>query len=292
MDRVDVHKADGFVGEKLIIVPADAFQDFSEDLQISRMHITDVGYFPNAKNHYRERKEGCVENIYIYCTGGEGAIEVENEIFHLQQHEAFCIPNYMSHKYYASTDNPWSILWFHFKGRDSSLYPIEKLKVIPFQTTRSNNRIMFLFEAMFQVLEANYTLGNFQYIGQLISLILSETYQREKRNSAELQNKYITRIIRYMYSNLHTTLTMDDISHEFSLSKSYLYVIFRKYTNRAPLDFFLHLKMTEACKLLRLSDKYVYEVARELGYKDQYYFSRIFKKLIGYSPNEYKKVNS
>ena len=47
--------------------------------------------------------------------------------------------------------------------------------------------------------------------------------------------------------------------------------------------------MTEACKLLKSSDVYIYEVAHKLGYQDQYYFSRLFKKVIGVSPKEYQR---
>lgn len=40
--------------------------------------------------------------------------------------------------------------------------------------------------------------------------------------------------------------------------------------------------------MLRSSEMYVYEIAQRLGYKDQYYFSRLFKKIVGMSPKEYK----
>ena len=54
------------------------------------------------------------------------------------------------------------------------------------------------------------------------------------------------------------------------------------------MDFFINLKMKEACKMLRSSEMYIYEIAQKLGYSDQYYFSRIFKKVVGMSPKKYK----
>ena len=73
------------------------------------------------------------------------------------------------------------------------------------------------------------------------------------------------------------------------MSKSYLNAIFQRYTQHAPMDFFLHLKMKRACRMLRTTDYYVYEVAQKMGYTDQYYFSRIFKRIVGMSPKEYKR---
>ena len=59
-------------------------------------------------------------------------------------------------------------------------------------------------------------------------------------------------------------------------------------TSKSPIDFFIHLKMEEACRLLRLTTRRISDIANELGYKDQYYFSRLFKKKIGVSPRNYR----
>ena len=54
------------------------------------------------------------------------------------------------------------------------------------------------------------------------------------------------------------------------------------------MDFYTRLKMKEACTLLRSTNDYIYQIAQKLGYSDPYYFSRIFKKVIGVSPREYQ----
>ena len=78
--------------------------------------------------------------------------------------------------------------------------------------------VCFLFELLFRVLEANYTLGNFIYISQVLSLILAETYDREKHNSTQEQNRHVTNVIRYMYKHLNETLTLETLVEEFELS--------------------------------------------------------------------------
>ena len=161
-----------------------------------------------------------------------------------------------------------------------------------FNSENAKNRMHFLFDLLFRVLDGNYTLGNFIYISQVLSLILAETYHREKVNTTLEQNKHVTNVIRYMSKHLEDNLSLEDIVVEFDLSKSYLNAIFQKYTQHAPMDFFINLKMKKACRLLRVTDSYVYEVAQQLGYSDQYYFSRIFKKVVGMSPKEYKHNDS
>jgi AraC-like DNA-binding protein len=55
-----------------------------------------------------------------------------------------------------------------------------------------------------------------------------------------------------------------------------------------PIDYFIHLKMQRACYLIKAENTKIKIVARELGYEDQFYFSRLFKSHIGVSPNEYR----
>lgn len=281
-------KEDGFRGERMIVLPIEAFSEYVENPLVKRMYLTDVGFFPKASHHYMDRKDGIEEYIFLYCIEGEGTIWVNGKKYILHENEAFCIPRFQKHCYYSGKENPWSILWVHFKGEDTQYFPLDECRIIRFKSSYASNRMMFLFDLLFRVLDGNYTLGNFIYISQVLSVILSETYHREKKNDVVEQNRHVTNIVKYMYQNIGENLTLDRICKEFELSKSYVNAIFLKCTQHAPMDFFINLKMREACSMLRSSEMYVYEIAERLGYKDQYYFSRIFKKVVGMSPKEYK----
>lgn len=281
-------KSDGFRDEKYMIVPTESFAEYMAHPLIRAAYLTDVGFFPKAKEHYREREEGADQYILIYCTEGKGVIEVEDQIYRLEKSDAFCIPRNVRHKYYADEKEPWSILWVHFKGENTNYFPLEERKIVHINSRHSDNRMMVLFNLLFRVLERNYTIGNFIYISQVLSLILSEIYFREKVDESSVQDRHVTMVIRYMYQHLHENLTLEEISEEVKLSKSYLNAVFKAQTGKSPVEFFIHLKMQEACKLLKSTDYYIYEVSSELGYTDQYYFSRIFKKVVGVSPKDYK----
>lgn len=288
-DEQEDKKPDGFKGERLIVLPIESFQNYIKQPQVKRLYLTDIGFFPHAKHHYRNRKEGVKEYIFFYCTEGKGFINVEGKEYCLQKNEAFCIPCNKSHFYYACDEDPWSILWVHFKGDDTKYFPLDACRIVHFASENATNRMFFLFDLLFRVLEGHYSLGNFIYISQVLSLILAETYYREKHKSVSMQNRQITQIIRFMYKHLNENLTLTQILEEFNCSKSYLNTIFQKYTQSAPMEFYIKIKMQEACKILRSTDLLIYEIAQQLGYKDQYYFSRLFKKVIGSSPATYRK---
>ncbi len=73
---------------------------------------------------------------------------------------------------------------------------------------------------------------------------------------------------------------------EFNLSKSYLNAIFKKNTNTSLINYFIDMKMKEACKLLCSTTYTVKIIAADLGY-----FSYLFKKTVGVSPTEYRSSN-
>lgn len=287
---ISIQKQDGFKDEKLIIIPTEFFSFCREHPLVRTLYLTDVGFFPDAKNHYRDRREGIEEFVLIYCIDGKGTIELADRNYELHEGEIFCIPSKARHKYYADEKDPWSILWVHFKGENTRYFPLTEKQIIRLETPRANDRLQSLFSLLINVLEKNYTLGNFIYTSQLLSVILSEIYLREKASDIDKSNQYLTKAIRYMYSRMDVELTLDDIAEYMKLSKSYLNSIFKTYAQRSPIDFYIHLKMQEACKYFKMTDLHIYEVAKKLGYQDPYYFSRIFKKVIGISPRDYNHL--
>ena len=282
-----IQKQDGFKDEKLIVIPTEFFASCREHPLVKNLFLTNIGFFPEAKNHYRERREGIDEFILIYSIDGKGVIEISGKTYTLHGREIFCIPANTGHKYYADPDEPWSILWVHFKGENTRYFPLTEKQIVTLETTRANDRLQSLFSFLISVLDKNYTIGNFIYTSQLLSVILSEIYLREKGSDIDRQNQHLSKAIRYMYSKMDVVLSLDEIADFMQLSKSYLNSIFKAYAQRPPVDFYLHLKMQEACKYFKMTDLHIYEVSKKLGYQDPYYFSRIFKKIIGISPRDY-----
>ena len=289
MELLIERKPDGFAGETYIVLPTEAFSDYIGHPLVRRLYLTDAGFFPHAAHHYRERSEGIEEYIFLCCTSGRGVVEVQGRTFPLRDNEALCIPRLCPHRYWADEEDPWSLLWVHFQGEDCGYYPLDRPQVCRFSSAGTVRRMEFLFNQLFRTLEQDYTLGNFIYLSQLLALILGETYaRRQEDGTTARQNRQVTRAVRYMYRHLDRELTLAELSAAMGTSPSTLSAVFRQCTGHAPMDFFTRLKMKQACRMLRSGGEYVYEVARQLGYRDPYYFSRAFKKVMGVSPRSYQ----
>ena len=93
----------------------------------------------------------------------------------------------------------------------------------------------------------------------------------------------------YIVEHIYDDLSLETISKKFFLSPVYLSQLFKKECGTAYLEFIREIKIKKACELLRSSNHMVFEIAEMVGYKDQKYFSKVFEKITGYTPTDYRK---
>jgi AraC-like DNA-binding protein len=96
--------------------------------------------------------------------------------------------------------------------------------------------------------------------------------------------------INYMLENLTKKLKVSDIALGIGYSTSHFCRLFLSKTGHSPIDYFIQLKVQKACRLLENPGWTVSDVAREMGFEDQFYFSRLFHKVMGMPPSEYRKI--
>ncbi|MFB9329444.1 helix-turn-helix domain-containing protein [Paenibacillus aurantiacus] len=91
----------------------------------------------------------------------------------------------------------------------------------------------------------------------------------------------------YMSDHYHEALSIDLLAQLAGLSPNYFGEAFKKATGRSVMDYLTGLRIGRAKQLIRETDLYMREIARSVGYSDEYYFSRKFKKEVGLSPSAF-----
>ena len=290
--RISEHiktKPDSFFGEKMHVISKEILSRYAGNIFVQRLYVTDAGYFPNAQGHFIDRPKGTDTFIYFYCISGSGVVHICDACFSLTKNTAICIPKNTPHSYYADATDPWTILWAHFDGSDANFYPLLDPQTVSFRSKYSSNRMLYLFNQLFRVIESNYSTGNFIYISHTLQMILSDTYfKNEEISDFDESNHILNTVIKFFNANIAKNPTLQDLCDEFHISKSYVSAVFKKNTKTSPINYFIGMKMKEACKLLRSTTYTVKIIAAELGYRDPYYFSNTFKKVVGVSPLEYR----
>lgn len=108
----------------------------------------------------------------------------------------------------------------------------------------------------------------------------------------EDDNDYTAKAIKYIKENYQKDISLKSAADSLFISESYLSRVFKANVGQTFLDYLTYYRIKKACNLLQESDVKIHEVANMVGYKDQRYFSVIFKKLVGISPKEFRnKLN-
>ena len=96
-------------------------------------------------------------------------------------------------------------------------------------------------------------------------------------------------IVQYMKEHLYETLTLDDICSHFHFGKSYLCRVFKENTGHSIMQYYTEMKVTEAKLLLHTTQMSITHISERLGFENPQYFARVFRKLTGNTPREYRK---
>lgn len=279
--------------ERIYVIPEVIIRDINEHALAKTLYFTDIGCFENAKHHHRERVNGCEQAILIYCFKGTGYYITNGQKKIVEKDTLLFIPENTPHVYASTEEEPWSILWIHVKGSNLGTYYSYKEHTIStiHVPLEKQSKIKNQFEDIFEVLEQGFHFESLLYSYQILAHILGLFFLSSNYNKLSMKDSgmSISESIDYMIKLIDSNLTLDELAKHSKLSPAHYSFLFKKHTGYSPINYFLRLKIQRACVYLDTSDCPINEVAEQLGFKDPFYFSRLFHNIMGMSPSEYRK---
>ncbi len=286
---------DGFQGECAIVLPGTVVRQMESDPFCRNLHVTDIGYYPTARYHFRERREPISQYILIYCTRGAGWYELAGKRYSVGSDQLFILPAEKPHAYGADLDDPWTIYWVHFKGEMAGIFAegfSTPFSIPSGDDSRISTRLG-VFEEIYRTLKNGYSSDNLSYSAAALYYFLgSIKYLGKYRKSHEThegERDIVETAIHFMRENLSKRLTLADIARHVNYSPSHFSAVFSRRTGYAPVYYFNQLKIQQASTYLDFTDLKITQICPRLGIDDPYYFSRLFRKHMGMSPSDYKK---
>lgn len=287
---------EGFAGQDMFVIPRPVLARARQHPLLRSVYPTDIGWFPTAGHHFRQRPTGAGQDHLMLCIGGQGYVKINGQRSHLSKDHLLIIPRDTPHTYWAADDDPWSIYWVHFLGDDAD-YFVDRIprpgQPVPVEAAVRDEAVR-LFRYCLDALHDGYGMQTLIYAAQATQHVLSLLLYRNRLLPTDqrsgLRRERIESAIAFMQANLNENLRLEDFAREAGMSVSHFSERFRRQTGQSPMAYFIQLRMRLACRLLDLSGQPVKSVALEIGYKDPYYFSRIFKKSMGISPDRYREI--
>ena len=103
---------------------------------------------------------------------------------------------------------------------------------------------------------------------------------------------YVKRAVQYIEMHLNQQLDADVLSNLSNISRRHFAQLFSKETGKTVTQYVMQARCERAAELLQNSPLQIYEIGRYVGYEDPAYFSRVFRELMGVSPQQYRKMKS
>ncbi len=286
---------EGFKGEHAIVLPAFLIDELKQDPLGKELYITDIGYYPHANYHYRERSsEEAKEFIFIYCVEGEGWFNLDDHKYNVTANHFFILPENKAHAYGSNSDNPWTIYWMHFNGVKAAFFStgFNQPGSIALQEELHIKEKLTLFDDIYSSVASGYSKNYMLYATTaLFHLLGTLKFMNEcrKTSSNSASNDIAQIAIHFMQENLSKPIRLAEIAAKVKLSASYFSYLFEQKTGSSPLRYFTYLRIQEACHYLDFTNLKVNQISPLVGYEDPLYFSRLFTKIMGMPPSVYKE---
>lgn len=100
--------------------------------------------------------------------------------------------------------------------------------------------------------------------------------------------KIVNRALQYLEEYYNQDLSLENVAQQVFVSPGYLSTLFKQELQKNFVDCLHEIRIEKAKAMLKNPGSKIYEIALKTGYKDEKYFSQIFKKITGMTPNQYR----
>lgn len=249
-----------------------------------------LGFYPEARGHHMERPLA-EDHLLIYCRAGQGWLDTGDGRLTVGGGDLLLLPKGQAHSYGADPARPWTLYWVHFDGElvADFLRPLGKG---PRWHIGVQPRLLAEFDALLGLRKQGLSLPHFIYAAHQLQALLASLAVLPAR--AQLKSGRVLdvdAVQAVMRDHLRGSLNLDELAAQFKLSRFHFAKTYRALTGHAPIQDFIQLKMAHACRLLDEGEQGIRQIAEQLGYDDAYYFSRLFRKVVGMAPSHYRALH-
>lgn len=261
------------------------------------VHLQETGRLTATAAHTSRRERLQSFLCFVVCAGS-GQLVYDGQHFPLKAGDVVfldCRRPY-AHSTGGSAGELWTLQWCHFYG--------PCVAAIYEKYCERGGRPVFhpadagrFSELMSQVYAA---AGNDDYIrdmwlneklNTLLALLMAESWQPASlRNPRRPARRDVAPVREYLEEHCTEKIALESVAEHFFLNKHYLARLFKEQYGVSVNSYLTQVRITRAKQMLRFTNKAVSVIAAECGLEDANYFSRVFKKVEGVTPKQYREL--
>jgi len=263
-------------------------------LEANHVHLAEREDRWTSKYHSHNNYEFC------YVVRGRGLYCLNGKKYNVEPGDIFVAKPGQKHYEACDQSDPYELIFLTItiwkKNKRIGLNKLFKLParlhIVP--EKKVNNIFLGILD---EILLGNtgYTVKIGNYLADLIIEIYRFLYVKTgKDSSVGILNKdykkcFAEKICKYIQNNYNKEIGLKDISDDSHLSPQYLSTFFKKQTGYSPMEYLAKIRIDTAKDMLKDSKEKISSIALNVGYDSSHYFHRIFKKVAGITPAQYRE---
>ncbi|WJV65023.1 arabinose operon transcriptional regulator AraC [Pectobacteriaceae bacterium CE70] len=244
-----------------------------------------------------DRPDGMKGYIINLTIKGQGKVLDGDNMFYCNSGDLLLFPPKSRHYYGRSPDNDcWYHRWVYFRPRAYWTDWLEwHSKSCDVGRLSLPAHLLKEFDQLFASIEQTHQSGrrfSEELAMNLLERLLLRAMEEDPLSPQRIMDPRVIEACQFITSNLSDELRIDEVARHVCLSPSRLAHLFREQVGINILRWREDQRVIRAKLLLQTTQESIANIGRVVGYDDQLYFSRVFRKRVGVSPSDFRRRNS
>ena len=230
---------------------------------------------------------------YLQTEQGSGKVETAAGTYTLRENEGLLIAPFIRHSY-DKTDNVWTVKFATFTGTAERSIPqiMRNRQVIPVGAGQGA-QVARLIDDSIALHSAHPVDGKLLSVNCYAVLVnIADTTHTSSPADAPLYQNYVLPVIKEIERDFSLPLTVTELSRKVFITPQYLTRLFHRYLNCSAYEYLTAYRISKAKELLITSPHLeIQDIARHTGFTDSSHFIAVFKKAVGTTPLEFRRMN-
>ncbi len=241
-----------------------------------------------GKSHYHDYFE-----LY-YLETGKRYHMIDDQLYKINPGELLIFSPYVMHHSYGEKDMPFKrlLVYFHPDEIDSP----KLLKALTegtgvYKPEPKTGQIIYTMLRQLLNEQETPSVYDMEYMHSLLNLLLLTVIRDVHTPVKTEKTNRINEVIQYIHKNYHQDINLDQLAQNFYISPYYLCREFKRYTNSTIIQYVNITRIMNAQRKMMETDCNITEISRATGFSNITHFNRVFKKIAGMTPSQYRKLH-